>query len=276
MALISSPAHASPAIPVSNSIPGAASSSGWDQTGQTPPGFLSPAEPQPDISFEMVLPDLRTAPLADLHIQVLAGGRRFLRLENTIWNSGQGPLELTGEFNAATNRTRVRQHISTTDDDRFAVPVGEFVWHPRHDHWYFDEFTLYELWTLTPDYQLDRVVASSDKLSYCIMDTDVVDPARPRLSRRPGYGGCGQRTQGLSVGWGDTYKATLDGQALDLTGLPDGFYALTSTVNPNAVILEENYSNNSTRLYLALMGDRLSPVTLKQIKLAQCDESLCL
>ena len=252
-----------------------ASNDGWDQPLHTPRNDLSPTEPYPDASVVMYLPDLRTLPLSDLHIQLMAGGRRFLRLENTIWNSGRGPLELTGEFNTLTSRTRVHQHIYTAEDDQHEILVGDFVWHPTHDHWHFDEFTLYELWTLTADNRQGQVVASSDKLSYCVMDTDVVDPDHPHVSLRQGYSGCGQRLQGLSVGWGDTYKSTIDGQALDLTRLPDGFYALISTVNPNAVILEEDYSNNSTRLYLEILRDRLRVVTLKQIRMAECDEPRC-
>ncbi|OGO39009.1 MAG: hypothetical protein A2W35_15200 [Chloroflexi bacterium RBG_16_57_11] len=275
IALAPAPAYASQLAPLSLAIPRAASDGGLDQPGNTPPNFLSSTEPNPDVSVEMYLPDLRTLPLSDLHIQLRSGARRYLRLTNTIWNSGQGPLELTGEFNVLTNRTRVHQHIYSSDDDRRDVLVGEFVWHPTHDHWHFDEFTLYELWTLTPDYRLGQVVASSDKLSYCVMDTDVVDPDHPRLARRQGFEGCGQRLQGLSVGWGDTYKSSLDGQALDLTGLPDGYYALTSSVNPNAMILEENYSNNSTRVYLEILGDQISPVTLKQIRQAICDQPEC-
>jgi hypothetical protein len=182
---------------------------------------------------------------------------------------------LTGEFNAVTNRTRVVQHIHTADGGWREVLVGDFVWHPTHDHWHFDEFTLYELWTLKADHSLDQVVASSDKLSYCVIDSDVVDRELPGFSPRRSYANCGQRQQGLSVGWGDTYKSFLDGQSLDLTGLPDGFYALTSRVNPNGVIRETDYTNNSTRAYLALLGDQLIVVSLNQIRAAECAPTLC-
>jgi hypothetical protein len=201
IALIPAPAYGSQLASPSLAAPVASFDSGRDQPGHAPSNLRSPTEPHPDASVVTYLPDLRTLPLSDLHIQLLSRGRRFLRLENTIWNSGQGPLELTGEFNAATSRTRVHQHIYTADDNRRDVLVGEFVWHPTHDHWHFDEFTLYELWTLTPDYHLGQVVATSDKLSYCVMDTDVVDKDHPHLSLRQGYGGCGQLLQGLSAGW---------------------------------------------------------------------------
>jgi len=275
MAFVPVPAHAFQEHHQPPDTSSAGPNVGWYQPGFPPWDVPDPSEPQPDIPAVEYLPDLRTLPPTDLHIQILPEGRRSLRLANTIWNSGQGPLELTGEFNAATQRTRVHQHIYTADGDQHEILVGEFVWHPTHDHWHFDEFTLYELWTLKPDYSLDKVVASSDKLSYCVMDTNIIDRENPRFVPRRGYGGCGQRRQGLSVGWGDTYKATFDGQALDLTGLPDGFYALTSSVNPNAVIIEEKYTNNSARVYLAIWGDRMSVVTLMQIKMAECGEAYC-
>jgi hypothetical protein len=270
LALIPAPGFASRVLHTPSVAPGA--------------GWAHPAPPDPDAPGRVVLqpddpalqrPDLRTLPLWDLHIRILPDGRRLLRLANTIWNSGQGPLELTGEFNAATNRTRVFQHIYTVDGETREILVGEFVWHPTHDHWHFDEFTLYELWTLEPDHSLGKVVASSDKLSYCVIDTDVVDRGLPAFSQRRRYLDCNQRQQGLSVGWGDTYKSYLDGQSLDLNGLPNGFYALTSTVNPNRAILEENYTNNSTRTYLEIMGDRLVVVSLKQIRADECSESRC-
>jgi hypothetical protein len=273
--LVPAPASASQTVDPSLATAAAVHDAGWDQPDTPPLDGPGQDEPRPNASAGLYLPDLRTLPLFDLHIRVLPGGQRSLRLANTIWNSGQGPLELTGEFNAVTNRTRVVQHIHTADGGWREVLVGEFVWHPTHDHWHFDEFTLYELWTLKADHSLDQVVASSDKLSYCVIDSDVVDRELPGFSPRRSYANCGQRQQGLSVGWGDTYKSFLDGQSLDLTGLPDGFYALTSRVNPNGVIRETDYTNNSTRAYLALLGDQLIVVSLNQVRVAECAPTLC-
>jgi hypothetical protein len=107
------------------------------------------------------------------------------------------------------------------------------------------------------------------------MDTDIVQRENPQFAQLRGYVGCNQRRQGLSVGWGDTYHSYLDGQTLDLTGLPDGFYALVSTVNPDGAVLEENYHNNSAQVYLLLSGKRIKQVSLKEIQMAGCDASLC-
>ena len=275
LALSPIPASASQAVNLSAAIPDVASIAAWDTSALPLPDASSRAEPEPKIPAKDYLPDLRTLPMTELRLQPLPGGWRFIRLANTIWNSGQGPLELIGEFNADTNQTRVHQQIYTSTDSQRRILVGEFVWHPTHDHWHMGQFTLYELWALNPDLSLGSIVASSDKLSYCAMDTDPVDLGHPRFSLRRGYVGCGQYKQGLSVGWGDTYQSFLDGQSLDVTGLPDGYYALISAVNPDGLILEENYANNAARAYLELRGDRMTVVTLKHIKMTQCDESLC-
>jgi len=88
----------------------------------TPPGATPPAaDPQ------LLLPDLRTLPPYHLKIETLPDGSRELRLSNTIWNSGGGPLELEGKFNPATRTTRVEQHIHTQAGLPLTHMVGEFV-----------------------------------------------------------------------------------------------------------------------------------------------------
>jgi hypothetical protein len=49
-----------------------------------------------------------------------------------------------------------------------------------------------------------------------------------------------------SKGWGDLYDSTLDGQWLDITGLPDGNYTMEMEANPLGIIQETDYNNNIT------------------------------
>lgn len=226
---------------------------------RTPPVFL--------------MPDLRTLPPFDLHIRRLSGGRRELRLANTIWNSGAGPMELIGELNPLTRQTRVLQRVYASDGTAHSRYVGEFVFHPTHDHWHFDGFALYELWSLAPDGGLDRMLSSSDKLSYCLLDTDPPERGSAQFSARRSYAGCGRRLQGLSPGWGDTYKSSLDGQSLDVTGVVDGFYALKSTTNPQSYLHEEDYNNNSAVLYIEIRGDKVSLANLDEVIHRACPQS---
>ncbi len=45
-------------------------------------------------------------------------------------------------------------------------------------------FSLYELWTLTPRGELDSLASSSDKVSYCLIDTDIIEPHNPAYQPR--------------------------------------------------------------------------------------------
>ncbi len=227
-------------------------------------GFSQPGDPDTGTGAPLLLPDLQTLPPSDLEIRLLSRGRRVLRLANTVWNSGQGPLELVGALNFATQRTRVVQRVYASDTTVHDHLVGEFVWHPGHDHWHVEDFVLYQLWSVTPQGELERVVASSAKLSYCLIDTDVVDQEHPGFTARRHYRGCGRTLQGLSVGWGDKYDSFLDGQSLDLTGLTDGVYVLVSRTNPTAALLEADYTNNTAVMGLNIVGDRVEVVPMER------------
>ncbi|MGQ0602097.1 MAG: lysyl oxidase family protein [Anaerolineales bacterium] len=244
-----------------------------------PPSVLPTTAPFWPGEFEVVetpetvqwqLPDLRTRPPTDFEIQRFSKDRRVLRLANTVWNGGVGTLELHGVLNHDTHQTDVIQRVSTADGEHVDYFVGAFVWHPTHDHWHVGEFAVYELWQLTAAGELDRVVAQSDKLSYCLIDTDVVAPKQPGFDPQRRYYGCGRTRQGLSVGWGDKYDSFLDGQSLDVSALADGVYALVSTTNPNARLLEADYTNNTAIVYLNLAGDRVAVVPSPELAPAQC------
>lgn len=222
---------------------------------------------------ELILPDLLTLPPFDLKIVTLTDGSRELRLSNTIWNSGAGPLELEGSLNPITHKTRVEQHIQMQTGPQFSRMVGEFIFHESHDHWHFERFSVYELWKLTPTGRLDKLVSHSTKISYCVIDTDVIDPDRKDFSPIKRYQHCGQNLQGLSVGWGDTYMSHLDGQSIHLATAGDGFYALKSTANPDAILLESNYQNNTALIFLEISGESLKLVDLAEIIERRCMEN---
>jgi hypothetical protein len=214
--------------------------------------------PEMTDSDDLLLPDLRTLPPYDLQIEILPGGIRELRLSNTIWNSGLGALELEGEIEPAARKTRVTQNILSQSGASLEYLVGEFIWHSSHDHWHFGGFSIYELWSLTPDGGLEAVIRSSDKISYCLIDTDVIDRQNEAFSPRRRYYGCGRTLQGLSAGWGDTYKSHLDGQSISLLGVEDGRYALKSIANPDGILLETNANNNAALHFLEISGKQVN------------------
>jgi hypothetical protein len=266
----------------------APTSEGWPgitaRPTSNPPGLSEPEEPNgpgtpeiplppvpgSDTDIQLQWPDLRTLPPSDFEIRGRPGGRRVLRLANTVWNSGAGALELKGEFNRDTRQTLVAQRVSTNDGNAYDHVVGMFVWHPGHDHWHVEDFAVYELWSLTAAGELERIVSRSSKLSYCLIDTDRVDPEHPGFDARRQYYGCGRALQGLSVGWGDKYESSLDGQSLDISKLADGVYALVSRVNPDAKLLESNYANNTAIVYLNIIGQHAHVVRSPELAPERC------
>jgi hypothetical protein len=224
--------------------------------------WTDPAEPR--------LPDLRTAPPTNLYIE-RRGGTRLLRFANLVWNSGLGPLELTGRLNPESGKTQVTQRLYAPDESVQDVLVGEFVFHITHAHWHVEDFARYELWALDSLGRPARMAASGSKLSYCLIDTDRMDPDNPFFPTSRQYMGCGRVLQGMSPGWGDLYKADLDGQTIDISAVEDGVYALRSTANAGFWLLETNYTNNAATIYVSLSGNEVEEVEPPWLVAETCD-----
>lgn len=225
----------------------------WTPTpSPTPrPSATSTATADPNL----VLPDLQTVPPSDLVIQVTADGQTRLRFTNSILNAGPGTLEVRGVLNPATNRIAVTQYIDTIQDEVAEHKAGEFVFHPDHDHFHLENFARYEVWSLTAGGDRDAVVAFTDKISYCLRDNtrSELDDVAPG----PVYTACDRQVQGMSVGWIDTYDFETPGQIVDVSGVPDGVYALQSTVDPDDQLWEADDTNNARMVYFELEGNRV-------------------
>jgi hypothetical protein len=209
----------------------------------------------------VLLPDLRTLPPSDLSLVINSSERqKLIRFSNTIWNRGPGVLELFGEFNPQNDTVRVTQNIHAEDRSVLEHEAGEFEFHASHGHWHWEGFSLYEVWTVGEDGSLQQLLASSDKVGYCVRD---IAPQSEQLidessTSNRGYNSCFWARQGLSVGWNDTYRAHIPGQIVDITSLPDGLYGLKSTVDPENIIVESEDGNNSAALYFSLYQDQIT------------------
>lgn len=234
-------------------------------------GRAQSLRPDPPMALDAaLLPDLRTLQPTDLRVAIRPDGSRELRLANTVWNAGQGPLELRGVPAGTAGMLQVFQVVHAADGATLERPVGHFAYHPTHAHWHLDDFALYQLWSLAPSGALHRVVAGGSKVSYCLIDTDIVRSSSEGFVDQRQYRGCGRLRQGLSVGWGDHYHAGLDGQELHLGDLPDGIYALVSTANIDGRLLETDSTNNTALVYLALAGRRVTVLPARVITREAC------
>jgi hypothetical protein len=208
-----------------------------------------------------LLPDLRTLPPSDLNLEVSQGGqRKLIRFTNAVWNSGPGPLELRGSYQPGDDTISVFQIVYRLNGGIASRLMDKFVYHPEHEHWHWQNFALYQVWSLHSDGTLDQVVASSDKIGFCSRDDDNLQAEQPQPdlpergfgSLRPTYGSCHWERQGISVGWVDIYREHLSDQYVVVSDLPQGVYALKSAANPDHQLLEANRENNAALVYFAL------------------------
>lgn len=208
------------------------------------------------VSEDALLPDL--VPLEAEGFSLDAEGKEdalLLRFDTTSWNAGQGALELvpkgtvTGDDDV--KRQIVDQRVYLEDGSTEDHPVGHFTYHEEHDHVHFDEFAKYRLYEVG---DASEPNAKGDKTSFCLLDTDRIDHKLPGAPKRRQYTECDNGTQGISVGWGDTYGAELEGQWVDVTGLSDGDYRLEIAVDPKGDLYEADTGDNVSETYVRLSG----------------------
>jgi hypothetical protein len=236
-------------------------------------------------SRERLLPDLdELAPGGvDVRTVVRPDGRRRVRLgfSSATSNGGEGPLAIVATRRPGRRAMRVRQLVRR----RGAPPlvhrgagVLRFEVASDHRHWHLEEFQRFELRRATDG----KLVRRPRKAGFCLGDR-FADPRlkhlpnRPRAARWTHRCGLDRRTarrmrQGISVGYGDIYHPYLEGQAVDITGLPAGRYLLIHRANPRRRLLESDYANNASSLLLRIGAPRHGAAPTVQT-LATCPDS---
>lgn len=170
-----------------------------------------------------------------------------LRLSSAVANIGSGRLEIRGgDVHGETQE--VHQRIYASDGSFTDVLAGTFIHHEEHGHIHFEEFAEFRLREVLPDGGVGAVVATGEKVSFCLLDVERHDTSGPAS---PHYLTCGQ-VQGISVGWADVYHRGLPGQSIEITNVPDGTYWLEIEVDPANRLREEDETNNVTRIQIAL------------------------
>ena len=238
----------------------------------TPP----PADARAAGSAPELLPDVVVRPITEIRIKKRKGVK-LLRFASIIGNAGAGIVELKPDnpHNSARNdcdgdgdplndrKAFQRIYRDADGDGVFTRGVDEVlgrrfagcsVFHPAHDHWHFEEFARYRL--VKP--KTKRIVASSEKVSFCVRDSIRFGSSMPGSPLSPHYGNCTQDSvTGLSIGWADYYGSTLPGQELDVRGLPDGRYCLRNEADPVDRLRESDEGNNGRSTLLRIKGKRV-------------------
>jgi hypothetical protein len=204
-----------------------------------------------------LLPDVitRTNELYDHEIVTsISPGRTHIRFSNATANIGLGKLYLFGVLPPNGDGTQnVMQRIWRDDGSFFDRLAGAFVYHEEHGHVHFEDWALYRLRTVTTGGGVGGILVEGAKTSFCILDGLVHDSSLPGFPSSPQFSSCGgSGFQGLSVGWADIYSKGLEGQNLDITGIPAGQYWLESEADPEDSILEINEENNVARILVTI------------------------
>lgn len=213
-----------------------------------------------------LLPDLVQAPPSDITVTRIAGRDR-LGFRSAVHNAGRGPLIVQGRRpDLSTRDMQAFQIVRRSDGTarRLTTPIGllRYVTSVDHSHWHYRPFERYALRTLD-----GTSIGRDAKSGFCLGDRYRVARVTGALVTPRYVGLCGLRRpgllqvrQGISVGWGDDYGAFLEGQSIDVTGVPAGTYRLVHIVNASGRVREVTRSNNtaSVRIALSRSGGRLT------------------
>ena len=227
-------------------------------------GLVQMAAPAQAQAVALVYPNLRTLPPRDLRFSTATidgSMHNVLKFSNTVLNDGPGKLEIHGQIDPVTRNGPAVQRVYDDVRTITSYSAGNFAYHDVHDHYHYDGWGKYELWSQA-DY--DRWLASGraqgqarkvgTKTTSCILDEEFIKTL-PTTPYPEAYDGAGCHPgsdnilrEGLSPGWGDTYDYYRYEQWIDLdqTPLQDGTYVLRSVTDPNNQIYESSNKADST------------------------------
>lgn len=204
------------------------------------------------------LPDLQALPAFSVGL-TNDGSSEQITFSSTVWNAGPGPIWLEGRRGKRADRMDTLQVLPRRGGRAVRRPVNAFVFDLRdgHGHWHYNGLARYRL--LNRD---GKALATAAKQGFCFLPTDPIDLTVPGAVLVPptdffGAGACGRAfsvavRMRLDAGWGDTYGAGLAGQALDITGIPDGTYFIEVSGNATGRLIERTKANDVSRRRIIL------------------------
>jgi len=177
-----------------------------------------------------------------------------MQFNTTSWNAGDGKLELVAKNlvnDPATGQTKqqVDQRIYCSGGAFYDRSAGTAEFHLEHNHVHFNDYANYILeYADTSNPQNPR---QGTKTTFCIMDTTGVNTQLAGASAAAVFNWCPTQdpsfnTQGMSIGWGDTYGAYLAGQSLYIADLTPGIYRLRHVFDPKNKLLEMSDGDNES------------------------------
>jgi hypothetical protein len=197
-----------------------------------------------------LLPNIRALPAAS--ISTIDGSN--MRFSSTSWNSGDAKLALVArnpETDPVTGQTRqpVDQRVYCSGGGFYDRAAGKAEYHAEHNHVHYNDYANY---ILEPaDAANPQNPRQGSKTTFCIMDTSGINTQLKGASAGAVFNWCPTQdpsfnTQGMSVGWGDTYSYNLPGQSLPIGDLAPGIYRLRHVFDPKNLLLEKDETDNES------------------------------
>jgi hypothetical protein len=229
-------------------------------------------------------------------------GRTLLHFGTQVNNQGAGPASLisgrpgvdsiptgapiTSWVNADGSQNVIQAvYAWNTTTNSFQLSYyragGRFTYHPGHGHFHYDGYAYYKLRARnangTPGAYIQRSDGTGvvgEKVGFCLLDfvsggftTEAGQPS----STLPHFNGAGQPgngcglLQGVTVGNADGYSNSLEGQWIDVTGVPNGQYFVEISLDGDNAVLESNEANNAkTFAYTLNVGNPTGGITPDQ------------
>lgn len=159
------------------------------------------------------------------------GLRRLLRFDTIIINYGELPIVL-----------------GSPADPEPPYTASQFEFSPCHGHYHFSGWADYELKDSG-----GTTVAFGHKQAFCLLDSLQYVAGAPEEGFDCDF-------QGISSGWADIYSSDLDGQWVDVTGIPEGDYTLEITVNSAGKVPEMRDEHPNTVSVPVHVPDPSSPL----------------
>jgi hypothetical protein len=160
-----------------------------------------------------------------------------------------GPLIVHGHRAGTSARMVADQIIRNVDGStKTRAHIGELIYEEYpgshdHRHWHFKRFVRYQLRSVSDL----SVVRRDNKAGFCLSDADYAPDNCGYLKRK-----ALEVNEGLGPDRTDYYSPNLEGQWIDVQGVPPGDYWLLHWVNSAKALCESNYSNNAAAVKIAL------------------------
>ena len=213
-----------------------------------------------------LLPDMRTVVPLQLGIQNQQQ-KEILRFSNGIANTGAGHWAMRPQ-NIGSTTTAIQEIRDASGVVVSESPRGTFEYHPAHRHWHMGDIALFEIRKGSPTGPV--MGANSIKVTFCLIDWYALEGNSNTKERN--FWDCQTSYQGISAGWVDQYHQSVEGQQLDITGIPDaGDYYLVSTSNYSQTYLESDYTNNTAWVRFALGHDSNGNRKVTVVGTSPCD-----